>query len=1070
MTTSSNRRIVSLPPQGVHQAPSKGKHALLPSNSRVAPTVEMLNLLRQGILGAFLIGLASVSNSASPAYADESLDRTLLGLFRTTVTLRQPRDDVRLAKLAVLPLTAIPDTRPTTIVVLTDGAALDDLARLRFDPKVTDELGDLLAANPKVNDDLASTIRRLLSETKKAEATVLVKTAARKTSVSYAGLPQLRQTLVSMIASERAALSMLEADDDDSDGLTNTQEGWWCTDPDASDSDGDGASDGSEVAEAKAWLGNLRSGPPSTGIPMPDWPPKITGCRDLDQDSIPNLAERWDLGLNMNDESTDHDKFDDGQELFGATYCPGSAANCGYGVLPRDQDWGVIKSGMPAWVIAPGNHPFVAAFPVPEIQVADSSFRVTTVTQITTDHTISEGTERSYATSETNGQSTSMADTTTWNAWEEVSETKPIGGRTTQLNVVLERPSHLSSLEEDLKISFGDRVITGESISECIIGGGLGLAAAGTGIGSLLGVAAIAAGCHSLGYNLLGGTLDIIGNALTAPTEVLVPIGDYPASEPVDFSLCTYDSSGLTFELITCRPKTEGLTLPGSQELLKLGSQSGLRIDEKGYAVLDRPGKSGGTLKEVSKNTKSGTMRVTGQSAIPMSFPMLQPVPTRTETKGSSHGGAHTEEHTTYKEYTTTEANAFSDGESWGDATAVNSVRAAQLTFRYVVRNRGTEYAREIGEIAFSIYIGDDPNPVTTHFVADDIKGDGLIHNLMPGNERAFTAKPIDLTLDQLKAIDTGSPLRIVVESYTYGIDQLFYQDAVSAGVTVSVDDGVDDEDQTIERIILPTWGSETNLEILTRYFPYETDVDGHVIGLFTPERRSDTPIWCDSSRRIGDTVWCRQGLSVADWWNTYASGVSLQDGGLEESSAKGGSLLFLRFNSDRDLDGYSDRSEALLGTNADNKDERPDPAVVAGIHTIMASQVATATLSLVNKGLYDAYGVKAVMIAPNPTISVTNNIVGGAGRVRAASQVVVGGRVIVRNGTTGAWSQVGHARPAASGYYTGAADRLYTFTVSCNDPVACQVGSGTWTLNWNDDLGASGPLTLGVGIIHHNI
>ena len=89
--------------------------------------------------------------------------------------------------------------------------------------------------------------------------------------------------------------------------------------------------------------------------------------------SIPDLAERWELGLNMNLESTDRDKFDDGQELFGLTYCPGSGGYCGYGVLPRNEDWGVIFAQMPSWVAAPGNHPLVAAFPVIEINVVPSS-------------------------------------------------------------------------------------------------------------------------------------------------------------------------------------------------------------------------------------------------------------------------------------------------------------------------------------------------------------------------------------------------------------------------------------------------------------------------------------------------------------------------------------------------------------------------------------------------------------------------------------------------------------------------------------------------------------------------
>ncbi len=48
----------------------------------------------------------------------------------------------------------------------------------------------------------------------------------------------------------------------------------------------------------------------------------------------------------------------------------------------------------------------------------------------------------------------------------------------------------------------------------------------------------------------------------------------------------------------------------------------------------------------------------------------------------------------------------------------MDSAHAADLWFSYRVSNAGTEYAREIGGLAFNLYIGDDPNPVQTCFVA----------------------------------------------------------------------------------------------------------------------------------------------------------------------------------------------------------------------------------------------------------------------------------------------------------------------------------------------------------------
>lgn len=151
--------------------------------------------------------------------------------------------------------------------------------------------------------------------------------------------------------------------DDDADGLTNTQESWWCINPLAVDSDNDGVSDGNEVNALKRWMGNTDVRP-STGKPFLGWP---TGsnppCYDTDRDSIPDLAERWDLGLNANKESTDEDRYDDGQELFGSTNCPGGGGACGYGLLPHVQDGSLVSSDMPTFVKAPGNHPLAAGFP-----------------------------------------------------------------------------------------------------------------------------------------------------------------------------------------------------------------------------------------------------------------------------------------------------------------------------------------------------------------------------------------------------------------------------------------------------------------------------------------------------------------------------------------------------------------------------------------------------------------------------------------------------------------------------------------------------------------------------------
>ena len=95
-----------------------------------------------------------------------------------------------------------------------------------------------------------------------------------------------------------------------------------------------------------------------------------------------------------------------------------------------------------------------------------------------------------------------------------------------------------------------------------------------------------------------------------------------------------------------------------------------------------------------------------------------------------------------------------------------------------------------------------------------------MLHNFMPGGEHTYTSHRIPLTLEQMKAIDLGGPLRIVVEDFTYGADELFYQDAANAGVQLAIEDGTDDGDEAIDTYLIPTWAGDTVLDVLARYFP----------------------------------------------------------------------------------------------------------------------------------------------------------------------------------------------------------------------------------------------------------
>ena len=990
--------------------------------SRVGQAVVRFAL----ILSLVVPTLASLSAQRAEATVDVaslSASSSGVGLFRTRVVISDPSARARLDRLGVVVL----EEGPGWALVLADADQLEALARLRFEPQATDDLGMLVETQGWAKPGLVASVQPLLI---RAEA---VRDLADVGGGVYASArTALRSAMQTLSPQAQAEIAGFSAVDDDADGLTNLQEEWWCTDPLNPDTDSDGISDGDEIQMLKDWLTNQRANPPG-GTPWPDWPFNDATCPDKDHDSIPNLAERWELGLHMDRESTDFDKFDDGQELFGVTYCPGGDLNCGYGDLPRSSDSGYVGATMPSWVEAPGNHPLVAAFPVPEIDVVESSLHVETVTTVTTDHTITEGTERSYSTAKTEGTSTSVANTVTWNEWQEVSESwqeRVIGGQ-----ILTFQASGNSSFFDNLK----RRIIRAVNYrrAHAIAREGCLNTTSNFNVGL------------DLGFKLdFGAEFEFDAEytnarcrgALRRAREISPEFAqEFPDEEN------KYFPASVRFDPITEVNLLNQIVLNNAIDTSNIAAG----LEGIQYAQL-----------------QSG--QFIGQRLYEIATILSAPVRATTTAQGRSWGGAQTTTNTEYEEHTITNGEAFSSAESWSTATAVDSSHAADLWFTYRVRNTGDEYAREICDLAFNIYIGDDPNPAYTYFVGPDIGGDGCFNIFMPGEEHTYTSRRIPLTLEQMRAIDLGGPVRIVVEDYTYGVaDESFYQNAVNAGVLIAIEDGTDDSDEAIDTYLIPTWGEETVLDVLARYFPYETDAYGNLIAIWTPEYGlADTPSWCVEPRVVGvggqRTLWCKHALSTADWWNIYTDGLGDGSEGLQDTPAAPGSVALFRFNKDTDLDGYSDRSEARLGTDPNDPADHPQPELIAGVHSIRVGNHVTATLSLLNTGLYDAYGVEAVMIAPDDSVSITNNTVGGSGRVRAQRQVIVGSRILPPQYDASTWH--GTATPMSAGYYEGTQDRVYTFTVNCSNPGGCEVSNGTWTLDWDDGTGNTGTLNLGDG------
>ena len=416
------------------------------------------------------------------------------GLYRTRVTIDQPYDLTRLQDLGI----KILEQESSWASVLVSGSQLESLARLGFEPQASNELTLLVSASADVSPWLATSLSAQLDQA------IAFTDSVESSQINGSDFDD--STLIDIIEGfsieQLNGIQALPGVDNDADGLTDTQEAWWCTDPMNPDSDGDGALDGTEVLYLKDWVGNRGSGVPASGKPFAGWPSDYLNCYDDDYDSIPDMAERWELGLNMNRESTDGDKFDDGQELFGITKYPN------YGALPRPEDT-FITSSMPGWVDPPGNSPVVAAYPVISFKVFAPSIEITLVSEIIAGETHGSGETFGYLTTQTDGTNMGVgkAESHVYSDWQEIGNSQADTYERSHYESFMESRSqqYVREVREGLKVekelngnaqvtlggtySIGTEVSAdldvGKALAGAIAGGGVG-ALSGLGVGASL--------------------------------------------------------------------------------------------------------------------------------------------------------------------------------------------------------------------------------------------------------------------------------------------------------------------------------------------------------------------------------------------------------------------------------------------------------------------------------------------------------------------------------------------------------------------------------------------------------
>jgi hypothetical protein len=917
--------------------------------------------------------------AASPAPVDQGASLFLQEddtkeLFRTRITLRYPDDAERLEKL---------------------GLVLYDL-----------------------EGDQATTVAN------KVHLALLARRGFRPTdTVNYATVFALAMAAVGNTPMLVDAVITLDAPDDDNDGLSNEEEAWWCTSPTDSNSDSPqppSPTNPSDGDEAQAILNGITA----YGPPFALWPQfaphnPAGPCPDGDFDGVPDYAEEFIIGTSNLRESSDKDKFDDGQELFGVTYCPAPNGPCGYGILPRAEDAAWVSANLPAWVQAPGNSPWVAAFPEPEVEVVPSSLKVTQKTQITNTNGTTEGTEKTYGTATTNGTSSSRTDTQTWNSWQEASVTQPVvaSGSSTMAGP---QSAHDLNIRQELTdlVLFVAGCYPAGSWSKLILKNApwarpLALA-----------------GCA----RYIEDHLYVITDWFDPPAVYSDGFGEDAPMDHLDgganqcFAGNTSPNSLMSSSGLQCSSPGTGIPSAGSQ------------YEWQGSIHLagDRAGGGNGRAYSHSGAT------VVAQEIQRIIVPVGIPGPSETFTRGESFGGAKSVTHSQYEEHTISESSTNQFSQSWSIATAIDTTHAADLRFTYNIVNNGTEYAREITSLLFNVYIGDDPNPANTYVAVGASGQVAVIENQFPGEFLTLTSNPIRLTLDQMRAIDEGAPIRIVMEDIAFGQDQVFYQDALNGSVLVAMEDGFDDGDEVVDTYLIPVWDpSDTVQDVVKRYFPATEDADGNLLSVSTPEFDTNPP------------TFNQHALTGTSWWNLYLSDGLDYTGSFKDTLAAPNTTVLVRILSDRDLDGYNDRNEIRLGHDPDDPANHPNPELLAGYTATCAGDACTSLLAFLNTGNYGAYGVEAVMYSPDGLAEIGNNTIGGSGRVPAGQQVALGNRILPPDLT--GWT--GGAKPYSAGHYLGSTDHTYTFTAQSSG----NIGAGTLNFNWTDGT-ANGAVSFGNG------
>lgn len=339
---------------------------------------------------------------------------------------------------------------------------------------------------------------------------------------------------------------------------------------------------------------------------------------------------------------------------------------------------------------------------------------------------------------------------------------------------------------------------------------------------------------------------------------------------------------------------------------------------------------------------------------------------------------------TSYSETSVTNRHSLATGEEWEEGTTIDSSNAGKLRFRFWITNTGSDIARNINDLRFLITVGDNL-PITFPAINEEAYHS---ENLHPNSSIELSAD-VQITLQELRAIDEGKPVKVRVAELSYGSDELAYMNAWGRDVLVEIDDGVEDADEATNYYMTYAAYGDRYLDVLKRL--------STVVPIGNPNnKRREVPLTVDADDDILEID--DKPITEWSWWEIFIPDLETASERFADALVIRDPLqkirprVLLKYQKDTDHDFYTDRTELECGTDPQDPQLHPSPKLVVGqIIQDLPDGTRSIRLKLANLGNFPACGIEARVYSPDDRTRVpdTSQLIGGGGRLEAGKTLI---------------------------------------------------------------------------------